>query len=716
MKIGLVAFFQDFRNIKTFVSGGLANTYALVREWKDMGAQVHIIGEKKNWGIYSNSILALMYLITKKYPIRLNREDILISSSPYPLEFLTFLKLLLTNDTHGFVYFRIFPPFPLWKPFSRGVIRSFVNYFYFILIADICKIFNVGVMLDQPQAVKLGTLKIIRTNNASEIYFDTEEYAEKDNDIFYIGRIQRSKGIIDIIHALRIVKCSGINLTAVIAGEIYDKRYFEKILKLIKKYQLDNIVFPGKISDKEKASLFKRSRCFVFPSYEDSWGISVTEAAGFKLPIVAYELPAYSYLQGNYNKVKPGDIHGLAESIIKCLKNGEEIKDYTDRAKSLVLTYSNKENAIFQLNKMLEYSGIKNTFKQTSNLTGIVKSINESSDPLQVSVVIIAYNRKQFILDAISSVLNQSLSRDKYEIIVVKNFEDQKIDRFIQENKIISVISRDHSLGSKLVDGIKISKAEVVSFLEDDDKFEFNKLETISNLFRSSNSLIYYHNAWKFVNNDGQLNYYNFQRHYAQELRKYRELGGSINISKDFKNLKKLTKFGIDWNCSSISIRKEFIMNYIEALHSINNSVDTFIWSVAVLNGGEMYIDDRKLTTVRTEKQDELHYQFGTTEYLQNILIKRTNDILFVIELFNNIHRNEGGKGVYLILEKYNNLLHQNLLELCFYPNMKKFIESNISLKYSCFLEIARNIRFEVILLSRERRLIMRYLRYRIKL
>ena len=40
-----------------------------------------------------------------------------------------------------------------------------------------------------------------------------------------------------------------------------------------------------------------------------------------------------------------------------------------------------------------------------------------------ISVIVTAYNRKQFILEALNSIVNQTLSKDKYEVIVTKNVE-----------------------------------------------------------------------------------------------------------------------------------------------------------------------------------------------------------------------------------------------------------------------------------------------------
>jgi len=88
-----------------------------------------------------------------------------------------------------------------------------------------------------------------------------------------------------------------------------------------------------------------------------------------------------------------------------------------------------------------------------------------------ISVIIMAYNRKEFLLNAIKSALNQTLSKDKYEIIVVKNFNDEIIDKFIDENNIINIYSDEKATSRQIVDAMKIARGDVISFLDDDDEF-----------------------------------------------------------------------------------------------------------------------------------------------------------------------------------------------------------------------------------------------------
>ncbi len=179
-----------------------------------------------------------------------------------------------------------------------------------------------------------------------------------------------------------------------------------------------------------------------------------------------------------------------------------------------------------------------------------------------ISVIIIAYNRKKYIINAINSALNQTLSKDKYEIIVIKNFNDNVIDKFIGDNNIINVYSSNKTVSGKISEALKIARGDVISFLEDDDLFFNNKLEYVYNLFKNNDNLAYYHNATQYIN----------------------DYGNTIN------------KIGTDpaFNISSMSIKKG-ILN-IKIMNNINSAVDTIIYCIAK-DSNKKIISNRKILT-----------------------------------------------------------------------------------------------------------------------
>ncbi|MEM4058718.1 MAG: glycosyltransferase [Thermoplasmata archaeon] len=69
---------------------------------------------------------------------------------------------------------------------------------------------------------------------------------------------------------------------------------------------------------------------------------------------------------------------------------------------------------------------------------------------LYISVIITAHDRRDFIRDSIQSALNQTLEKSLYELIDIKNFYDENIDKFIEENNIKNIYTSKLEHGKKL--------------------------------------------------------------------------------------------------------------------------------------------------------------------------------------------------------------------------------------------------------------------------
>jgi len=105
---------------------------------------------------------------------------------------------------------------------------------------------------------------------------------------------------------------------------------------------------------------------------------------------------------------------------------------------------------------------------------------------MKASVVIIDYKRKKYILDALQSIKNQKgIDLNDIEVIVVKYYQDEKIDNYIKENfpnyKIINIDPNDpeHYIGRNFAEGIKAASNNLIFLLEDDDLFVENKISRI---------------------------------------------------------------------------------------------------------------------------------------------------------------------------------------------------------------------------------------------
>lgn len=136
-------------------------------------------------------------------------------------------------------------------------------------------------------------------------------------DGIFLGRLHPSKGIFDLVKIWKIVCKSQKNAKLGIIGS-GDVQVREKLKRKVKESGLEtHIDILGYIDD--AFSIVKSSKVFVFPSYEEGWGIAICEAMACGLPIVTFDLPPYEIFGNTMVKVPVGDIKTFAEAVIKLL-------------------------------------------------------------------------------------------------------------------------------------------------------------------------------------------------------------------------------------------------------------------------------------------------------------------------------------------------------------------------------------------------------------
>lgn len=210
-----------------------------------------------------------------------------------------------------------------------------------------------------------------------------------------------------------------------------------------------------------------------------------------------------------------------------------------------------------------------------------------------ISVIIVCHERRNFILQAIKSVERQTISKDLYEIIVVKNFLDEKIDKYIECLNGKNILSMETSGWSKLICGVKASEGEILCFLDDDDMFREDKLENIFTIFNKYQSLCFLHNGYLKILENEEINISKYNKSFENSHLKLFD----TTIDKD---LYKAIKMRLDFNSSSISVKKKYILNRLETPNdSIIKSVDTFIFYLMLENSLTIANYSEKLTFYR---------------------------------------------------------------------------------------------------------------------
>ncbi len=206
-----------------------------------------------------------------------------------------------------------------------------------------------------------------------------------------------------------------------------------------------------------------------------------------------------------------------------------------------------------------------------------------------ITVVITAYNRREFILQSIKCALNQTLEREKYEIIVIKNFSDDAIDKFIEQNQIISIIAEGIE-GEYPNIAIRYANSDILSFLDDDDLMSKNKLHSIYEIFKDS-KIGYYHNNFNVISGRKII------RNRLINSPRYKTI--RVSNKKKRKYLYYLERKSLYINNSCISIRKDVLKKYIDFLKVQNANIDRFLYVSALLSDYDMYFDNKIYNSYR---------------------------------------------------------------------------------------------------------------------
>lgn len=214
-----------------------------------------------------------------------------------------------------------------------------------------------------------------------------------------------------------------------------------------------------------------------------------------------------------------------------------------------------------------------------------------------ISVIITAYNRKQFLKEAVESVLSQTLNKELYEIILIKNFET-RYDRQWAKKGVKLLFRPSGTVGAFLNDAINAAQGEVVSFLDDDDLFDRHKLDKIYRNFCQDPNLIYYYNGREYIDDSSNP---------VREIKISQSLANPKG-SKESSTSKSSSYRIILLNCfniSCISIRRDVAFSRLKWLKRMPTMQDTFMGCAAlsVLNGSALISADT-LTGYRIHKSN----------------------------------------------------------------------------------------------------------------
>lgn len=231
--------------------------------------------------------------------------------------------------------------------------------------------------------------------------------------------------------------------------------------------------------------------------------------------------------------------------------------------------------------------------------------------------------RIEMLQEALISINQQKFNLEVVEVIIVSNYDVNLTYNYKFNIKIMK--TSEINLGAKLVLGYKVSRADILVFLEDDDTFSDTKLATVYSAFNEIIDLKFFKNGLQLVNGNGTRL---FNKNFMDA-----EKSLLIYSTREFIREVNLTYIGRYYSVlSSISIRKEIMQSIEKCLHLCNFDSDLSLFLSAIDNHSVLKMEELKLTNYRIHNSgsrvlndDPKEFVKKSTNYFNDIINTSVN-------------------------------------------------------------------------------------------
>lgn len=149
---------------------------------------------------------------------------------------------------------------------------------------------------------------------------------KSDFNILFLSRIEKYKGIYELIDAFEILNKSRPNINLIIAG---DGSELEKTKEIVINRKIGNVFFPGYVRGNEKYKLIQKSDVFILPSYSEGMPNAVLESMALGIPVCVTKVGGVSDF---FVEKKMGRLLeiGSVESIVNAINWIIELEDLSE--------------------------------------------------------------------------------------------------------------------------------------------------------------------------------------------------------------------------------------------------------------------------------------------------------------------------------------------------------------------------------------------------
>jgi phosphatidylinositol alpha-mannosyltransferase len=160
-------------------------------------------------------------------------------------------------------------------------------------------------------------------------------------NILFVGRFEPRKGLLDLLRAYRILRKTGCECRLLLVGGGPQER---EARRYVATRRLRGVEFLGRVSDDEKAQLFRTADVYVSPATgRESFGIVLLEAMAAGTPIVASDIHGYKGVVRRGREgllVPPRSPKSIAASVGRLLRDRELAREMSESGRGRAEEFS----------------------------------------------------------------------------------------------------------------------------------------------------------------------------------------------------------------------------------------------------------------------------------------------------------------------------------------------------------------------------------------
>ena len=212
-------------------------------------------------------------------------------------------------------------------------------------------------------------------------------------------------------------------------------------------------------------------------------------------------------------------------------------------------------------------------------------------------MIVSAWDREQFLPEALESVDRQGLDPTADEVILNSNLPESAARRVVGDRPM-RILNNDHAAqGPFYAQAVREAHGDVIAFLDDDDRWSPGRLAAVRRCFAEGPGLTYFHNEQRRVDERGVP-----LPRPPTAVRLSRQPSadpwGADGPVRDGP-LQTLFKRGAFFNLSSTCVRLSSVAPFLPYLERVSTSDDSFFFYASVLSGGGFFLDPRPWTDYR---------------------------------------------------------------------------------------------------------------------